>query len=36
VEAFVVRLEGLQPEKGHATRYVVRELQAKRIWFAAA
>lgn len=27
-------VDGLQPEKGHTTLYVVRELQLKRIWFA--
>jgi hypothetical protein len=29
-------IAGLQPEKGHETLYVVRELRAKRIWFAEA
>src|SRR6202035_2184573 len=29
-------IDGLQPEKGHETLYVVRELGAKRIWFAQA
>jgi hypothetical protein len=29
-------IDGLQPEKGHETLYAVRELQAKRVWFAEA
>ena len=29
-------IDGLQPEKGHETLYVVRELGAKRLWFAEA
>lgn len=28
-------IDGLQPEKGHETLYVVRELVLKRVWFAA-
>ena len=36
MEAFVLCIDGLQPEKGHETLYVVRELNAKRIWFAEA
>src|SRR5262245_12783389 len=36
VEAFVLSSDGLQPEKGHETLYVVRELNAKRIGFAEA
>jgi hypothetical protein len=36
VEALVLRIDGLQPEKGHETLYVVRELHAKRLWFAEA
>jgi hypothetical protein len=36
VEAVVLSIDGLQPEKGHETLYVVRELNAKRIWFAEA
>ena len=28
------RIDGLQPEKGHETLYVVRELTGKRVWFA--
>ena len=27
-------IDGLQPEKGHETLYTVRELRAKRVWFA--
>src|SRR5258705_13908925 len=26
-------IDGLQPEKGHETLYVVRELMRKRVWF---
>jgi hypothetical protein len=33
-EALVLSLDGLQPEKGHETLYVVRELTGKRVWFA--
>jgi hypothetical protein len=29
-------IDGLQPEKGHETLYVVRELERKRVWFAEA
>ena len=29
-------IDGLQPEKGHETLYVVRELRGKRVWFAEA
>jgi len=29
-------IDGLQPEKGHETLYVVRELSLKRVWFAEA
>jgi len=31
----VLSIDGLQPEKGHETLYVVRELNATRVWFAA-
>ncbi|MDB5307661.1 MAG: transposase [Gemmataceae bacterium] len=31
-----MRIDGLQPEKGHETRSVVRECTAKRLWFAQA
>ncbi len=34
IEALVLTIDGLQPEKGHETLYVVRELQSKRVWFA--
>jgi hypothetical protein len=30
----VLSIDGLQPEKGHETLYVVRELRRQRIWFA--
>src|SRR5260370_2477520 len=30
----ILRIDGLQPEKGHETLYVVRELTRKRVWFA--
>jgi hypothetical protein len=33
-EEIVLSIDGLQPEKGHETLYVVRELTRKRIWFA--
>jgi hypothetical protein len=36
VEEIVLTIDGLQPEKGHETLYVVRELAGKRIWFAEA
>jgi len=32
----VLSIDGLQPEKGHETLYVVRELTQKRVWFAEA
>jgi hypothetical protein len=32
----VLTIDGLQPEKGHETLYVVRESRAKRVWFAEA
>jgi hypothetical protein len=34
IEALVLTLDGLQPEKGHETFYVVRELMSKRVWCA--
>src|SRR3954451_23777512 len=34
VGAIILSIDGLQPEKGHETLYVVRELTEKRIWFA--
>jgi len=30
----ILSIDGLQPEKGHETLYVVRELRARRVWFA--
>jgi hypothetical protein len=32
----ILSIDGLQPEKGHETLYVVRELGQKRVWFAEA
>src|SRR4051812_4355510 len=32
----VLTIDGLQPEKGHETLYVIRELRGKRVWFAEA
>jgi hypothetical protein len=32
----VLSIDGLQPEKGHETLYVVRELGRQRVWFAKA
>ncbi len=32
----ILSIDGLQPEKGHETLYVVRELTQKRVWFAEA
>lgn len=34
VDDLVLSIDGLQPEKGHETLYVVRELRRKRVWFA--
>src|SRR5207244_7720832 len=34
--AVILAIDGLQPEKGHETLYVVRELVRKRVWFAEA
>ena len=34
--AVLLTIDGLQPEKGHETLYVVRELTHKRVWFAEA
>ncbi|RPI77690.1 MAG: hypothetical protein EHM42_13595, partial [Planctomycetaceae bacterium] len=33
-KSLVLAIDGLQPEKGHETLYVVRELNEKRVWFA--
>ena len=34
VEAGILAIDGLQPEQGPETLYVVRELERKRVWFA--
>jgi hypothetical protein len=34
VGEIILSIDGLQPEKGHETLYVVRELTRKRAWFA--
>lgn len=34
IPELVLSIDGLQPEKGHETLYVVRELNARRVWFA--
>jgi hypothetical protein len=34
VGELILSIDGLQPEKGHETLYVVRELTQKRVWFA--
>jgi hypothetical protein len=36
VDEIILTIDGLQPEKGHETLYVVRELTQKRVWFAEA
>jgi hypothetical protein len=36
VDEIILSIDGLQPEKGHETLYVVRELICKRVWFAEA
>jgi hypothetical protein len=36
IRSVVLSIDGLQPEKGHETRYAVRELSAGRVWFAEA
>jgi hypothetical protein len=33
-KSLVLAIDGLQPEKGHETLYVVRELSQNRVWFA--
>jgi hypothetical protein len=35
VDEVILSIDGLQPEKGHETLYVVRELTGRRVWFAA-
>lgn len=34
VKGLALSIDGLQPEKGHETLYVVREIGQKRVWFA--
>src|SRR5437588_12727434 len=34
VDTIIFSIDGLQPEKGHETLSVVRELTGKRVWFA--
>jgi hypothetical protein len=34
VAEIILSIDGLQPEKGHETLYIVRELTRKRVWFA--
>jgi hypothetical protein len=36
IDHLILTIDGLQPEKGHETLYVVRELCGKRVWFAEA
>jgi hypothetical protein len=36
VDSLILTIDGLPPEKGHETLYVVRELGQKRVWFAEA
>jgi hypothetical protein len=36
VDTVILAIDGLQPEKGHETLYVVRALERKRGWFAEA
>jgi hypothetical protein len=36
IDSLILSIDGLQPEKGHETLYVVRELNGKRVWFAEA
>jgi hypothetical protein len=33
VKGLILSIDGLQPEKGHETLYVVREVGRKRVWF---
>lgn len=35
IKSLILSIDGLQPEKGHETLYTVREVNAKRVWFAA-
>ena len=34
IGSLVLTIDGLQPEKGHETLYTVREVNARRVWFA--
>jgi hypothetical protein len=36
IDSVVLSIDGLQPEKGHEALYAVRELHARRVWFAEA
>jgi hypothetical protein len=36
IDSVILSIDGLQPEKGHETLYVVRELRGKRVWFGEA
>lgn len=36
IPELILTIDGLQPEKGHETLYVVRELRGQRVWFAEA
>src|SRR5262249_46015483 len=36
IASLALTIDGLQPEKGHETLYVVRELRGQRVWFAEA
>jgi hypothetical protein len=36
IDSLVLAIDGLQPEKGHETLYTVREVNARRVWFAEA
>src|SRR5262249_31806265 len=36
IDSLVLTIDGLQPEKGHETLYTVREVNARRVWFAEA
>jgi hypothetical protein len=36
IEALILSIDGLQPEKGHEVLYAVRERNAQRVWFAEA
>jgi hypothetical protein len=34
IDSLVLTIDGLQPEKGHEALYTVREVNARRVWFA--